>query len=360
MSTNAPFGEEESAWHDLVRCFLLAQVVLGHLGGIALPSIPELLMDGSSNLVEISYRTVTRFGAQAAYAFIFLSGFTVGGQLASDACKGVIAPPIEFLRRRVRRVVPIAFLAIVATAILDYVGIFALEKAALYRTVGSYDILAAYSIENFVGNILFLQPVFVDSFGSNGPLWTLGYIVQYYILGWMIFFAISNNRALGFFLTLALLALMTFVHIEWAVLFIVWLCGALARLIPRDVIVGSPVVVCGALVFVLSNLLEPLGSAALAIPAGVAFVLWARSTHLSMPKVLSANLRGASNRTYTIYASHYPVSVLLFVVLLGVKTDDLAIFGSYVALCLLGTLLMTLVIEYLSSRRSPALFRSAK
>lgn len=68
-------GKHESLYHDLLRIMLIFQVIVGHVAAVTLPQMPVLLAEPVGNATEITLKLLTRYGPQAAYLFVFLSGY---------------------------------------------------------------------------------------------------------------------------------------------------------------------------------------------------------------------------------------------------------------------------------------------
>ena len=305
-------SQGESQWHDFLRLLLLAQVVFGHMAAIALPNIPELSADMAKNWPYIAFRMIWRFGSQSAFLFVFLSGFMVAGPMMADALHGKMQSLREFSSRRLLRIAPVAVVAVFLTAVLDTVAHNVPGAVLFYEKGYAYDMAAAFNWPNFFGNLLFLQPVAVDSFGSNGPLWTLGYIVQYYLLGWLLCRFFQANRWLSFALLACALGTMWRVKPEWALLFVTWWVGGISRAASPGNRWSGWLLVPAFGLFVLSNLLAPLASAGLGIVVGVLFAMSFKSLPEFAHSVGLNSIRKISNNSYAVYAIHHPILMLVY------------------------------------------------
>lgn len=332
----------EYRWHDILRLFLILQVVLGHLAAISLPPVSELLRDGGRDWFLAAYRLAWRFGPQSAYLFVFLSGFMVAGSLLQRAQSNEALPFAPFLRRRLRRLWPIAAAALILTLLIDKWALGFPGVTALYRNGYAYDMVAAINPSSFVGNLFFLQPIVVPAFGSNGPLWTLGYIAQYYVLGWCLARAWASNRVLGALAVICLLLAMAVVRPEWAVLFVGWLIGGWSRtlLISRRSQRLALVVGCAA--FVGSSLVPPLWSAGLSILVGV---LLTQGIKILPPFGAGAKLRKSANESFVVYAVHYPVILAVYSVIFRADARSLSDFALLVAVSVVAVAVSSLVVS---------------
>lgn len=323
--------QSESQWHDILRVFLLAQVVGGHLAGIALPSTPYLAEDISHNWLLLSFRLCTRFGAQSAYLFVFLSGYMVAGSLMNSVRHNKCVAGKAFLARRLRRTFPVACAGLLVTLVLDGSAHHFGNGADLYRHSYAYDMVATYSVEHFLGNLLFLQPTLIDSFGSNGPLWTLGYIVQFYVVGWLLQALCVHSRVLGAISLLLVLLGIGRVSTEWVILFCSWVIGGMARHVRCGRRTGLACLAVGTPIFFASNVATPVTSAALSPVIGVLVCLGLR--HL--PSVIGTDyaivrFRELSKQNLIVYCVHHPILMWVYaVVFSGISrnTSRFIVFG---------------------------------
>ena len=342
--SQSKLSEAESQWHDLLRIFLLMQVVFGHISGIALPTIPELWIDSEHNWPLIFFRIIWRFGAQAAYLFIFLSGFMVAGPLLANISKRQKFTAQEFFSRRLRRIFPIAAVAVFLTALLDTLARAFPGAEEFYHRSYAYDMFAAFNWVNFVGNLLFLQPIAVDSFGSNGPLWTLGYIVQYYVIGWILFSILKRNQLFAITSLLLTLTIMSAIDIEWSLLFLAWVAGGISRhlFIPKRL--TSAFLLSGIIFLISSNIFH---SIALIIPSGF-FLTVALHNSSAVPSILSGSwLRKISNDSYTIYATHHPVLMCIYAIVFSGAASTNLLFSLYFVIAFVAVLGVSIAVNKL-------------
>lgn len=317
FDADARLGKTESQGHDVLRLILVMQVVLGHAAMIALPDMGHLRQATSGMWPEILYRLLTRFGPQAAYLFVFLSGVMVAGNLfAGLRDSGTVPSFLSFMGRRSKRLVPVTLLSILLTALLDWFACGPLGLHEVYRNGLQSDLTQNYTPVDFLGSSLFLQPIFVDAFGSNGPLWTLGYIFQFYVLGWGLCRILQISRTGGSVALLLGVASMGFVRPEWAILFVGWLIGGMMRLVPFNW-PALPPLLAATLLMILSNLLPALVSATLSCVVGGLFVAGLRGLHRPLGAFSASFLRQISNDSFVLYAVHFPVMMFVFAVFFG-------------------------------------------
>lgn len=320
VNTSTRMSESESLLHDIVRSFLMLQVFLGHISYVALPTMGELLTRPVENALLIAFKTATRFGPQAAYLFVFLSGYLVFGGLLLSANSSALPTMKTFMAKRVQRLWPTMFAAVVVTCVLDAIAIHGLGGDFYYRSMYSYDMVDAAGFMEFFGNILFLQPTIVDSFGSNGPLWTLGYIVQYYVVGYLVVAAVCKGRSIGLMVLLLIVVPMAVYKIEWFLLFCVWVSGGVLRLFHTPKIGVRTAAWLALFVFAVSNLVPVWVSQLLAIFVGALFVVWSRVSGNQFGEWLRTAAHAGGRYGYAVYALHFPVILFIhYTIFDGVK-----------------------------------------
>lgn len=312
-----PFKPTASARLDMLRLLMVAQVAFGHYAQIGYPPIPALDLHKMSDLFVAVYRLVIRFGGQAAFVFICISGFFLVPRLIAAGLRVPEAEPIgQFLRRRLRRIYPTLVVAVVLTLVCDQIGVGWLGAEEFYRRFGAYDAVAALNWRSALGNLLSLQPNWSGAFGSNGPLWTLGYIVQFYGVGAALAALFRRSAVLALAVTggVFLFALLT--APIWVLVFGCWLGCALIRWSKPPAKRGAWACLAGGVIlFVAANRMPvPLGIVACGLASG----LWLHALNGALPQgrlmrmpLLLERLNSAS---YALYAFHYPLAVLAFVV----------------------------------------------
>ncbi len=211
---------------DLIRGMAALLVVAGHLRALIFEP-----WDGGGTL-QLAFYFVTALGHQAVIVFFVLSGYLVGGSAIFSMRRGSWNFRSYILRRYIRLSI-VLLPALALTLILDYVGISTGVAESLYAGQSSgalinFDVSGRLAPDVLLGNIFFLQSIIVQTFGSNGALWSLAYEFWFYILFPAILYPLSIRN--GRLLWPSLLALLGFVGLsglQGAGYFGIWAMGAL-------------------------------------------------------------------------------------------------------------------------------------
>lgn len=291
---------------EAIKSTLLIAVILGHVSAVTLPSISELSAHSANVIVILAFKAASAFGREAAYLFVFFSGFATAHhyqqRTRSNAANSTV--------KRIQRLFPLYIYALAATWVLDSVGYtFAPDY---YANNFPFPHIAAKneSTSTLLCNLAMLQPTFCHSYGTNGPLWTIGYLMQFYLVGWVFRAVFPNIKkmaivggAIGIFACLAL-------RVEWAALFALWILGLQLRLsqINKTFRAGSFLlslfVVFGIL---LAKLGGPFWSMLFMAPVGTAFIFLAERDWPPLHPVIEKVLAWLRGNSFPLYLLHMPI-----------------------------------------------------
>ena len=174
--------------------------------------------------------TLTAAAHEAVVIFFVLSGFLIGGTVRRAIERGEWSWK-SYLTHRLVRLWIVLLPGLMLCLLLDKIGVaFAASRSLFPGDAAQNDTAVA-----FVGNLFFLQGVFVPAFGSDGPLWSLANEFWYYILFPLGMLAMlpstrPRTRLIGaaLFLVLCLWLRTTLLP-----LFPIWLLGAALFGLPR-------------------------------------------------------------------------------------------------------------------------------
>lgn len=356
---------------DLLRGLSALVVVAGHVRNAMLPDFPELQDPG---WFTQAFYLFSGMGHQAVIVFFVLSGYFVGG--------AVIAPgdsfrPLDYAVARLTRLWVVVLPALLLTWSVDQVVIHHLPHVLDQAHVASWHCLPEGGVlehgwATFLGNVFFVQTVFVPYFGSNGPLWSLAYEAWYYALFPLWWMGLRGRASWPARLSLLATAglMMAFMHSEMLMLWPAWLFGAWARgttwapaILPARLTGGVMLATVLAMLVATRLSLIPAWFPAwpdLLLAAAVA--LWCWHVRLARPARWPSWLRRtafeASDMSFSLYVMHMPLVLLLVGALIrdGKLDADASGWGAYAAV-MLAILVLARLFWWLFERHAPALRR---
>jgi peptidoglycan/LPS O-acetylase OafA/YrhL len=164
-----------AAW--LVLLSHARHLVLVDLGGVQ-----------QATLLDKGLYFFTGLGHESVVIFFVISGFLVGGTTLHRWQQH--GPNLRsYAIARFSRIYTVLIPALLAGLVLDMVGLRWFNASALYTDSIRYHTIslgsntsAALDAHTFLGNVLMLQGIWTESFGSNNPLWSLAYEWWYYCI----------------------------------------------------------------------------------------------------------------------------------------------------------------------------------
>ena len=333
-----PEARSQNRALDLLRSVSALLVVLGHVRVLFFQDYADV---PHSALSGIAY-AFTSLGSEAVIVFFVMSGFWVGGG-AVRAMKRRTFSWGGYASARLTRLWLVLLPALLLTILVDGLGRHFFGSADIYAQTGLYAAVPSqpsYSVESFVGTIGFVGGIHVPIFGLNMPLWSIPYEFWYYVMfpaALLAFgFATGKWMRLG---AAAVLVVSAFVAGGDALLlFPAWLAGAAIAWKRDEIGRALRAIRPGALaVLRAATLLGTLGAMVLAhegpLPALagkwlVAFFAAALTATLVVDvgwkgaggRVLSA-AAGSAHYSYSLYAIHMPIVVLLAAILVPDVSD---------------------------------------
>ena len=300
---------------ELLRGLAALAVCVGHVRAFLLPP----WRSGGYEWWEQGLYFLSAQGEAAVWIFLVLSGYLVGGSVLHRRAAGTWSWP-DYLLRRGTRLWVVLIPALALTFLCDaWRGPAPVVSAGAMAT----DVVFRHDLPTLVGNLCFLQDVVVAPYGSNTPLWSLAYEAWFYVLFPVVLVSCGDGprgRRIG--AALCALGILWLLGPRGWWLALPWLIGAaLARREQRRPGQGSacprPLPWLG-LVAVLACLpFLPAGCRAWALPlvtvATVALV-WSETARANLR---GAPLAGLGAISYTLYATHMPLTILLTTALAG-------------------------------------------
>jgi peptidoglycan/LPS O-acetylase OafA/YrhL len=323
-------GERGSAILDMLRAASATLVMIGHVRGLFFVPYADVTDKG---WVKQALYFMTGLGHEAVMVFFVLSGFFISANIFHALGTGRWKWD-WYLSRRVTRLSVVLLPALLIGFAFDKAGLSLFGTDGPYGGGEGYDhIIAAPVAERlgwtvFLGNAAYLQEIFVPTFGSNGPLWSLSYEFWYYLLfPCLIVAGFGRGLARRAIHGLAAMVIALLVGEQILLYFLIWLFGVGAFLTPpstalarRGWIRSITLAGVGMILLVLLAagklypLPQPAGDMAVGIACAVLVYLFAhtpsvdtRSKKTSFGKLahLSAGF------SYTLYLAHLPALVFL-------------------------------------------------
>lgn len=164
---------------DILRGISALLVCANHLRSALLTNFGSLT---HSNVFDRLFYFATSLGHQSVIVFFVISSFLIGGAIIKNKHS---FKPGSYSVNRLTRLYTVLIPALLLTAAID----FFLSKTHP-EALGQYYMQwsSGPTIENysnsfltFIGNLFFLQNIFVSTYGTNSPLWSLSYEFWYYV-----------------------------------------------------------------------------------------------------------------------------------------------------------------------------------
>ncbi|PNH85230.1 acyltransferase [Arthrobacter sp. AFG20] len=322
--------KSENAALNVVRTVSALLVVIGHARGWLF--VPLEQVDGSVALKALY--AMTSIGHGAVLVFFVLSGYFVGGSVIKASRGGYFSWKAYGITRLVRLWIVLAP-ALILTLVLDFLGRTFFAGSSRFGPASDATLHTAPLTA--VGNLLFLQPTYVPTLGTNGALWSLTFEFAYYLLFPIIVLGVVRGAGWPRYASAALaLMLCVFFGVNVIILFSAWLLGALLAAQQHHVVsivaAWRPSVRVSARFVAVGMLLAAMladkisgGSPDYAPPATfVVALMGAIVVGLLLPdpkpgsvvgRLTVSSLGGLAPSSYSLYAMHLPLLTLLAVVL---------------------------------------------
>ncbi|WP_144107732.1 acyltransferase family protein [Paraburkholderia sp. BCC1886] len=322
----APTGKPHCDTLDLVRALAAGAVCISHLRNLM---FVDYHASAGIGLAGKAFYFVSNYGHTAVIVFFLLSGYFVGGSVVRQAEAGTWSWQ-RYLTERLSRLWVVMIPALLLTLFWDRLGIgLAGQGAAFYLgTEGTLDQQSNVALHlgqaTFACNLVFLQTLTCNTYGSNGPLWSLANEFWYYLWFPACYLLLRYARGFGAIAAgvFALVTMAMFPSLLGG--FGLWLLGVvlvlLDRRYPARARTGLPwfSIASGALfilALVVSRWFLWSNDWVVGLPCFIFLrcVLW-ENVRLS-PRFLSRAAVNFSGFSYSLYLTHF--SFILFVAAVG-------------------------------------------
>jgi peptidoglycan/LPS O-acetylase OafA/YrhL len=306
--TVTPALAEWFIWMDFFRTGAAVIVVLSHARDL-------VVVDYNGPLLYAPFYAATGFGHSGVVIFFVLSGFWISRSVLNR----LDSPHFwrDYLIDRLSRLLIVLIPALALGGLLDWIGAIQLELPLYAGTSGAHSlggsVIGHLRPEVLFGNLTFLQTVFVPTWGSNGPLWSLAFEFWFYIWFPALAFLLLRKR-----ISVSLIGLViAWINPSIAFGFLTWLAGfVLLKLSQRPPIAAMRAwQVAGiVLVFLAILLISARASdSAMDVVLAVAFaaLLYAlRANAVRFPRWLAMFARFGRDSSYSLYVVHFPILAL--------------------------------------------------
>lgn len=302
----------QSEFLNFARWTAAALVVVEHVRNLLFVDYGSLETTGLASKV---FYFLTGFGHEAVVIFFVISGFLVGGKTLEKWRQGTFIYR-KYLCDRISRLYAVLIVALILGAVVDMSGASFFESTGLYDgttkesiVVLPENILERVSFVGFVGNLAMLQSIKVQTFGSNGPLWSLAHEWWYYLLFPLVLTALRASTGMRIFSAVFLVSIYFLITKYILILFGVWLIGVLARVLNyRQLVpwVVSLALFIGSLILMRLDILTIPYLNQFMVGAGFALMLNSVSKYDSVwPGTLLS--KSLADFSYSVYLVHFPV-----------------------------------------------------
>ena len=364
---------------DLMRGVAALAVLASHLRSVFIidpGDVPSLSVELRGMYL------LTGFGHEAVVVFFVLSGFFIGTSVLGAKERDDWSWR-SYLLRRFTRLYVVLVPALILTAAIDRAGIHLFGAHNVYGGslsapyISWEDARLTSQPSSFLGNLLFLQGIAVAPYGTNGPLWSLGYEFWSYVLFPVLVFTFAARvpvraRVLG---TVIASALIVFGSLKFVIWFGVWLLGAavsrLWRPIASRLTVTRPLVGAGLAAFATVLVLARVAHSRHTEWDCALGVVTALLVLLVLARTRSGGAEGnprygefttrLAGFSYTLYLIHFPIVVFVSSALVGLQRWQPTPF-SLGLVALLGCAITALAygIAQLTERHTEAVRRKAE
>lgn len=268
----------------------------------------------------------TGLGHQWVIIFFVLSGYLVGGSVLRSMALDRWSWN-AYLLNRLTRLYTVLVPALLLGGLLDMAGIHLFGAAGIYggnieNHELTFPVSSHLTFPILAGNYAFLQGIFVPTFGSNGPLWSLANEFWYYMAFPFLALSLWKRVPMRWRLVNAalLVGVVIFMRPPVALLGLTWLMGVAIHYLPqlpaenallRRGLMLAALFACGVALAWGKLTHSQLADYVLGMMVmGLIYVILSCS-RTPMPKAYNWTSHVLSRSSYTLYLVHVPFLVFL-------------------------------------------------
>lgn len=301
---------------DALRAVLAGVVAFGHAWALLIQDYA-----GSRSLTIRALYGIAGFAHAAVILFLVLSGYWISRSVNARERAGWSWN--GYMLDRLARLAVVVVPALALGGLLDAVALHVLQSPTHLGLTDSWvlrkNVGQDLALGTLAGNLLFMQGIIVQPFGTNGPLWSIAAEFWFYLWFPALFLVVRRGRANWGLLSLAVVP-----FAPWLLgYFAIWLCGALLVPMERALTAQSlPLHRVGrvALFITASATAAALFQARMGMTifrdvtlavAFAAFILTLLVVRPVFPPVLRYLATFGARSSFSLYAIHFPVIALL-------------------------------------------------
>lgn len=336
---------------NFLRWIAAFLVVVGHLRSLMFPEYTKLV---NPSIFQKIFYFITGLGHEGVIIFFVISGFLVGGEF-------IKMPKINYINfyiKRFSRIYTVFIPALIIGGILDYIGINYFNSNGYYNNLHhfsamDYSVIDRLNLGTFISNLFMMQTSLTETFGSNGPLWSLANEWWYYMLFPLLYIFFSDNIRIRKLLSMLGILIILFILNSLIILyFFIWLLGAWIFYYRKKVYFPFLILISYSILFfsfVISriNLFGNSYVHDLCIALSLIFLINNLSFMDSQTQYLKKINQFLADFSYSLYLFHFPFIVLFLSIV------DTEINRNYVYVSLLLFLYMySLALYYVFERNT--------
>ncbi|MVQ33843.1 acyltransferase family protein [Paenibacillus anseongensis] len=221
LKANSLLEGRVSIYLDFLRGLAAILVLMEHLGSRLFLGYGYL--QNPTVIIKLLY-LLNLLGGPSVIVFFVLSGLFISRSVLKSIVDNKWSWK-SYLVNRLSRLYVVLIPALCLTLIAD-------KLASYYFDYSKYSDNYT-NIKEFVGNLFYLQNIYVGNYGSNGPLWSLGYEFWYYMLFPIIILLLRNQKKiLKVAYLFTALTVIFLIGQRMSYYFLIWLVGMLVLLLP--------------------------------------------------------------------------------------------------------------------------------
>jgi peptidoglycan/LPS O-acetylase OafA/YrhL len=186
----------------------------------------------------------TSFGHDAVIVFFVLSGYFIASTVVKDTMHNQWSWG-RYASQRLVRLYLVLIPGLILTVFWDQIGLHTFADSPVYNGAAQswkhdyFNVAARSTLKGLIGNLAYLQPMYVHPYGSNDALWSLSYEFWYYALFPCLWMGLRARRLQNLWPLAVAAGIAWFVGKGILLYFPIWLFGASLVALPQIRILKS-------------------------------------------------------------------------------------------------------------------------